>query len=89
MALDSSQPGNKTFLQRGAAKRLWLERLPGYAPDLNPAEGVWHLLKGVELRNICCRDLAHLKTELIHARERLRHRLSLLLSCVHRFGYSV
>ena len=30
----------QAFLAEGAAKRLHLERLPGYAPDLNPDEGV-------------------------------------------------
>jgi len=28
---------------------LWLEQLPGYAPDLNPDEGIWNYLKRVEL----------------------------------------
>ncbi len=28
----------KEFLAAGAAKRLHLERLPGYAPELNPQE---------------------------------------------------
>lgn len=32
----------KDFLKRGAAKRLHLEHLPGYAPDLNPDEGIWN-----------------------------------------------
>jgi transposase len=32
----------KDFLKAGAAKRLHLERLPGYAPDLNPDEGIWN-----------------------------------------------
>lgn len=32
----------KAFLAAGAAKRLHLERLPGYAPELNPQEGVWN-----------------------------------------------
>jgi transposase len=32
----------KDFLKRGAAKRLHLEQLPGYAPDLNPDEGIWN-----------------------------------------------
>jgi transposase len=45
----------KDFLKRGAAKRLHLERLPGYAPELNPQEGVWNLLKRRELKNVCCR----------------------------------
>ena len=30
----------KDFLARGGAKCLHLERLPGYAPELNPQEGV-------------------------------------------------
>jgi transposase len=41
----------------GAAPRLHLERLPAYAPELNPDEGVWQQLKGVELRKVCCVDL--------------------------------
>ena len=43
----------KDFLKRGAAKRLHLEQLPGYAPDLNPDEGIWNYLKRVELGNVC------------------------------------
>ncbi len=35
----------KDFLSAGAAKRLRLERLPGYAPDLNPDEGIWNYLE--------------------------------------------
>jgi hypothetical protein len=33
---------SKTFGSSGAAKRLHLEQLPGYAPDLNPDEGIWN-----------------------------------------------
>lgn len=34
------------FMGDGGAERIGLERLPAYAPDLNPDEGVWqHLLK--------------------------------------------
>jgi transposase len=40
----------KNFLAKGASKRLHLERLPGYAPDLNPQEPVWNLLKRRELK---------------------------------------
>jgi hypothetical protein len=47
----------KDFLAAGAAKRLHLERLPGYAPELNADEGVWNLLKRKELKNRCCHDL--------------------------------
>lgn len=42
------------FLAAGAARRLHLERLPSYAPELNPDEGIWNHLKRVELANRCC-----------------------------------
>lgn len=50
----------KTFLVDGGAKHIHLEPLPAYAPDLNPTEGIWDLLKYVEMRNLCCFDLEHL-----------------------------
>ena len=39
-------------------QRSWLvvERLPAYAPDLNPVELLWGNVKGVELANLCPRD---------------------------------
>ena len=38
-----------------AEQGSWLrvERLPGYAPELNPVEGVWGNLKRKELANLC------------------------------------
>ncbi len=47
------------FLANGAAQRLHLERLPAYAPELNPGEGLWQQLKGVERRNVCCFNISH------------------------------
>ena len=72
----------KDFLRRGAAKRLHFEPLPAYAPDLNPAEGVWNYLKRVELANRCCADLATLALALRRAKERLRHKRSVLHACL-------
>lgn len=77
------------YLARGAAKRLHLERLPGYAPDLNPDEGIWNYLKRVELKNRCCADLAELRVELRRAKERLRHKRHIIRSCSTHCGYSV
>ena len=79
----------KDFLKRGAAKRVHLERLPGYAPDLNPDEGIWDYLKRVELANGCCRDLADRRTEVIRARERLRHKRDAIRACSRQCGYLV
>ena len=77
----------KAFLVAGATKRLHLERLPGDAPDLNPDEGMWNYLKRVELANVCCRDLAELRTHVIGARERLRHKRGVLRACSRQCGY--
>jgi len=42
-----------------ATQRSWLtiERLPGYAPELNPTELVWGNVKGRELANLCADNL--------------------------------
>ncbi len=79
----------KDFLKRGAAKRLHLERLPGYAPELNPQEGVWNLLKRRELKNLCCQDVSQVADELRRAKERLRHRRSILKQCFAHAGCPV
>jgi transposase len=79
----------KDFLAKGAASRLKLEQLPGYAPDLNPDEGVWKHLKCVELKNLCCESLAELKVELRKAKERLRHKRDVILGCIRQPGFDV
>lgn len=71
----------RTFLAEGAAARLWLERLPGYAPELNPDEGIWQYLKRVELKNVCCQDMAELKHKLITAVTQLRQKPHIIKAC--------
>ena len=75
------------FLAAGAAQRLQLEVLPGYAPELNPIEGVWRYLKHVELGNVCCDDLLELRLELGLAVKRLRHKRRVLAGCIAQCGY--
>lgn len=70
----------KGYLADGATKHIHLERLPAYAPDLNPDEGTWNHLKYVELRNICCLDMTHLQQELNLAILRLRRKPHLIQS---------
>ena len=79
----------KNFLASGASKRLKLEQLPGYAPDLNPDEGIWKHLKCVELKNLCCQNLKELKVELRKAKERLRHKKHVILGCIRQPGFEV
>ena len=58
--------------------RLWLEQLPGYAPDLNPDEWVWQHLKNVQLANVCSPDLPAHRHELQNAIRRFRRRDDLI-----------
>ncbi len=77
----------KKFLAEGAASRLHLERLPPYAPDLNPDEGVWRYLKYVELPNRSCLHLDESLQELFGAVERLRAKPDILNACFQQIGY--
>ena len=78
------------FLASGAAGRLRLAPLPGYAPDLNPLDqGIWRHLKHVELRNVCCRDLRHLGGEIRAAARRLRRKPHLVRAGIRHAGYAL
>ena len=77
----------KRYLAGGAATRLHLERLPAYAPELNPDEGVWNQLKRVQLKNRCCQTLAELRHEVRLAIRRLQRRPHLLTACFRQCGY--
>lgn len=77
----------KEYLARGAARRLRLEQLPGYAPELNPDEGIWRYLKRVELKNVVCADLGHLRHEFWAAAQRLLAKPDVLRACVREVGY--
>lgn len=77
----------KQWLTAGAAKRIRLERLPAYAPELNPDEGIWHHLKHVELANLCCKNLDHLSHVLNLATGHLTHNPDLIKACFYQCGY--
>jgi transposase len=80
----------KEFLASGVSMRLKLEQMPGYAPDLNPEEGIWkHLKSYVELKNLCCQSLSELKVELRRAKGRLRHKRDVILGCIRQPGFEV
>jgi transposase len=70
--------------------KVWLEALPGYAPDLNPwDEGGWHHLKHVEMRNLVCRDLEELHQEFHIAVGRVRRKPHLVQSFFAQAGLKI
>lgn len=69
----------REFLSGSSGRKVHLEALPGYAPDLSPLDqGGWHHLKHVELRNVSCIDLDELHLELHLALGRLRQKPHLI-----------
>ena len=54
--------------------RLAVERLPAYAPGLNPVEYIWGYWKHHELPNFCPRDFGQLSYQARRALRRMRRR---------------
>lgn len=71
-------------------QRDWLrvERLPGYAPDLDPVETLWGNIKGQELANRCADDLAEAGTAVRSGMARVRGSPELPFSFLKHAGLS-
>jgi transposase len=70
------------------SQRSWLrvERLPGYAPDLNPVETLWGNVKGQELANRCSEDLDEVETAVGSGFKRVRKSRTLPFSFLKHAG---
>jgi transposase len=77
----------KQFLYRN---RDWLtvEWLPGYAPDLNPTEGVWNNIKSRELGNFCPDRIQDATQVFRRGLRRLSHSIRLPFSFLQHAGLS-
>jgi len=64
-------------------RRLRLEYLPGYAPELNPNEYGWAYLKSNSLANYCPHDAEQLYAHVLLASREVAGQQSLLRSFVH------
>lgn len=71
-------------------QRAWLfvERLPGYAPELNPMETVWGNVKGRELANRCSAELSEAGKALRKGMNRVRRSRSLAQAFLAHSGLS-
>jgi hypothetical protein len=63
--------------------------LPVHAPGLDPEEGIWNLLKRLELRTLCCDDRAELRRGRRLAAARLHHERAAIQGCITQCGYAV
>ncbi len=71
-----------------ANQRPWLqvERLPAYAPDLNPVELLWGNLKGSELANLCADNVMALRRPVHVGCARIRRRPELAFAFLRHAG---
>lgn len=61
--------------------RIWLERLPAYAPELNPVEYLWAHLKEHEIANLLVQHGWELSLHATRALRRMRRRPRILRAC--------
>ena len=68
-----------------AEQRDWLEveRLPGYAPDLNPVEDLWQNIKSQELANQSADFLSEVIDAAEEGLERVQSNQELLFGFLH------
>jgi transposase len=69
-------------------QRAWLhvERLPAYAPDLNPVELLWGNLKTRELANLCPADIGALRHPVRSGCGRIRRQPALAFAFLQHAG---
>jgi DDE superfamily endonuclease len=74
-----------------ATQRDWLtvERLPAYAPELNPVEGLWASLKGGELANFAGDSLAEVADQAQHGLRRVCDSDSLVVGFLAHTGLNL
>lgn len=61
--------------------RILIERLPAYAPELNPVEYMWGHLKTHEIANLVATKAWELSHEATSALRRMRRRRSIVAAC--------
>lgn len=66
-----------------------VRRLPAYAPELNPVEGLWAWFKGTAAANLCADGLAPVRHQLRLGRRRLGRHPDLLRGFLHKAGLSI
>lgn len=77
----------RRFLQ--SHRRLAVEYLPAYAPELNPEEYGWAHVKGHTLANFCPDELEQLHAAVVVATAEVRTQQALLRSFVHASGLPI
>src|SRR2546430_7720165 len=73
----------------GAQAWLRVFRLPAYAPDLNPVEGIWSVLKRGVLANLAVASFAHLVQVIRHGLKKIQYQPGLIEGCLAGTGLTL
>jgi hypothetical protein len=78
-------------LRAFTSAQAWLRvfQLPSYAPDLNPVEGVWSVLKRGVLANLAVASFAHLIQVIRHGLKKIQYQPGLIEGCLTGTGLSL
>jgi transposase len=68
---------------------LHIEPLPGYAPELNPDEGIWRYLKYVELKNHAFATLGKLEVAVNNALQHIRQLPDIVKATFREAGLAI
>jgi transposase len=86
-AIHRSKPVKAVLAEGG--DRIWLARLPAYAPELNPVEYLWSHLKEKEIANLIARDAWELSFFATRALRRMRRRPRIITACWKQFEFQL
>lgn len=78
-----------TAFLRCRGRTLRAERLPAYAPELNPVEGLWAWFKGTHVPNLCADGLPALRRHVCRGRRRAAQRPQLLFGFLRKARLSL
>ena len=78
-------------LRAFTSAQAWLRvfQLPSYAPDLNPVEGIWSVLKGGVLANLAAASFSHLLQVIRHGLKKIQYQPGLIEGCLAGTGLSL
>ncbi|MFF7888392.1 transposase [Streptomyces sp. NPDC020794] len=76
--------GMREFIEANA-EWLTVFHLPAYAPDLNPQEGIWSLVKR-EIGNLAAADLGQITRSVKRRLKRIQYRPELVDGCLAATG---
>jgi hypothetical protein len=78
-------------LRAFTAAQAWLRvfQLPAYAPDLNPLEGIWSVIKGGVLANLAAASFSHLLQVIRHGLKKVQYQPGLIEGCLAGTGLTL